>query len=298
MAFGIMQQRNQRFSGTLPTCAAVVLVMYALVSNFAPTVGAQNNDQPALTANEKREAQQLSMMFTSRLGEALDFRLVVDELFVSDAAKRYVEEEKRRATRFNTSAVTLAPGIFVDASLLKKAEPEDWLRLYAASNNFLVLGLIYASRRNVNFDKLQTTDLYPAAVIELVGANPVLRNFIEKKTQVGRLKSAADMRSAANTLEQANAIMRKSLPSPIDLEETTMQMAMRDSGRRLPLTQEELQTARDRLMEPRLEIPDSDYFGFPKSTRMIWVSTFALLDLLLVRVDGKLRIVWAQPIDD
>src|SRR5207237_7072522 len=111
-----------------------------------------------------REAQQLSMMFTSRLGETLDFRLVINEFFVGDPAKRYVEEEKRRAARFETPEVTLAPGIFVDASSLEKAEPEDWLRLYEASNNFLVLGLIYASRRNVNFDKLQTTYLYPTAV--------------------------------------------------------------------------------------------------------------------------------------
>ena len=77
-----------------------------------------------------------------------------------------------------------------------------------------------------------------------------------------------------------------------------MQIVMRSSARGRRLTPKELRVGRANLMKPRLEIQDSDYFGFPKGTRMMWISSFAMSDLLMVRVKGKLRIVWAQPIDD
>jgi hypothetical protein len=289
---------RSRLQARLRNFALVAAIVSTLTCNLSPTVGAQTASQPLLTATEKREAQQLSITFTRRLGETLDFRHVVDELFVSDAAKRYVKEQQQRAAKFGTQEVTLSPGIFVDASLLEKTDPENWLRLYGAANNLLLLGLIRASLTRANFEELKVTDLYPAAVIDLLDADPLLRNFIEKKTELRPLKTAIEMRRAAATLEQANSMMRNSLPGRIDLEKTTIQMVMRDSSRKRPLSHKELRVGRAKMIEPRLEISDSEYFGFSRGTRMIWVSTFALMDLLLVREDGKLRVVWAQPIAD
>ncbi len=265
--------------------------------NLLPTVRAQTAAEPLLTKREKRDAQRLSVMFTRRLGETRDLRIVMDELFVPDVANHYIAEEKQKASRFGASEITLWSGIFVDNSLLEEAPPEVWLRLYITATNLMLFGLIYASRHHTS-EELEAKDLYPKAVIELLDTNPLTRNLIESKTDLRTLKSAAEMRSVAATLEQAINIMRKSLPTRIDVEKTILQMVMRSSAGGHRLTPKELRIARANLMKPRLEISDSEDFGFPRGSRMIWISSFAMLDLLMVRVGGKLRIVWAQPIAD
>jgi len=132
----------------------------------------------------------------------------------------------------------------------------------------------------------------------LLDRDPLLRNLIEKKTNMGRLESVADMRSATTTLEQAIAMMRTPAPPRIDLERATIQMAVRTFPKGSVIKQDDLERARAEMMKPSVEIPKSDYFGFPKGTRMISVSTFSLHQLLLAKVDGKLRIVWAFPLGD
>ncbi len=282
----------------LRNCLSVVAIISIVACNFCPTVGVQVNNQSTLSAAEEREAQQLSRTFTTRLGDTLDFKIAIHELFIGDAAAHYLAREKQRQSQLGASNVTLSSGLFVDAALLEKAAPDDWLRLYAEANNFLMLGIIHASLRNIDFGDVKPFDLYPPSVRELLDTNPLLRNLIQKKSELRTLKSADEMRSAAATLEQANKAMRAILPARVDIEATVMRLVMRSlaGGRRL--TPEEMDNGRANLLKPRLDITNSDYFGFPKGTRMIWISSFAMMDLLLVRVDGKLRIVWTQPIDD
>jgi hypothetical protein len=276
----------------------VVVTISIVACSFYPTVGVQVNNQSTLSAAEEREAQQLSRTFTTRLGDTLDFNVAVHELFIGDAAAHYLAREKQWQSQLGASDVTLSSGLFVDAALLEKAAPADWLKLYAEATNFLLLGIIHASLKNVDFEDVKASDLYPPSVRELLDTNPLLRNLIQKKSELRRMKSAEEMRSAAGTLEQANKVMRAMLPARVDVEKTVMRLVMRSlaGGRRL--TPAELDAGRASLLKPRLKISEYDYFGFPKGTRMIWISSFAMLDLLLVRVDGKLRIVWAQPIDD
>jgi hypothetical protein len=59
--------------------------------------------------------------------------------------------------------------------------------------------------------------------------------------------------------------------------------------------EKDLEGARAEFITPQLEVADNEYFGFPKGTRMIYVPTFSLHELVLVKVDGKLRVVWAYP---
>lgn len=270
------------------------LAVAIVVRNFFPTVEAQTGKQPVLSEGEKREAQEISVTFTRRLSQTLDFGVVMAELFLSDAVERYLAEEKKRAADSGSSSVTLSAGIFIDVGLLEKATPEDWRNLYVATTNFSLLGFVRLSHQDVSFEDIKPSDLYPAEVIELLDAEPILRNLIEKKTDIRNFKSAGEMRRATAVLQQANAMMRKALPPEIDLEKTAIQMAMRDSSRKQPLDQKELERARAEMTAPKLEISDSEYFGFQKNTRMMWVGTFSMHELLMIRIDGKLRIVWAQ----
>lgn len=276
------------------TRVVTALAVAIVLRNFFPTVEAQTAKQPVLSEGERREAQEMSVTFTRRLSQTLDFGVVMEELFLPDAVERYLAEERKRAANSGSAYVTLSAGIFIDVGLLEKATAEDWRKLYIATNNFTLLGLVYASQQNVSFDDIKPSDLYPAEVIKLLDADPILRNLIEKKTDVRNFKSAEEMRRATAVLQQAGAIMRKGLPNDTDLEKTVIQMVMRDSSRTQPLDQKELEAARADMAAPKLEISDSQYFGFQKNTRMMWVGTFSMLELLVIRRDGKLRIVWAQ----
>jgi hypothetical protein len=270
--------------------------MYLAACNFIPTARAQSPSRPVLTDEEKQEAQQLSVTFAKRLGQTLDFGAVMSELFAPDAVERYLANQKRDAAGNKPRKVMLHAGVFLDGNLLENAGVADWQRLYVATNSFFTLGLAHAYARNTNFEDIRPGDLYPREVIKLLDANPLLRNLIQKKTEERVLKSSSEMRSAAATLEQANVIMRTAMPRGIDLENAALQMVMHTMSKTRPLSDKELEDARAEMMRPQLEIAESDYFGFPKGTRIISIATFSLHQLVLVRVSGKLRVVWAYPL--
>ena len=52
---------------------------------------------------------------------------------------------------------------------------------------------------------------------------------------------------------------------------------------------------RDDFFKPLLVITDDQFFGFPKGTRLIEITTPLLFRLMLVRIDGRLKILWADP---
>jgi hypothetical protein len=271
----------------------LLVVLSVLPRNFFPTIGAQSNKQPVLSEEEKREAERLSLTFTRRLSQTLDMAVVMDELFLPDSVERYIATEKRKASDDKLAYVLFSSGIFVDVSLLERPVLEDWRRFYIATNNFMLLGFIHAFRRNVDFEDIRPTDLYPREVIELLDANPMLRNLIQKKSPVRNFKSFEEMRSATATLDQAVALMRKALPGYIDLEKAVVQMAMRQSSVKRPMKEEDLERARAELIKTQLEVADDKFPGFPKGTRVILVPTFSLHELVLVKVDGRLRVAWA-----
>src|SRR2546421_4997838 len=155
--------RLRRLSGG----RTLILVLAAIISgNFIPTVGAQTNSQAPLTEDERREARQLSVTFTKRLGETLDFEIVMRELFVPDAVEQYVGFEKKQAAQSGYPWVILSPGIFIDVALLDKANANDWRNLYVQTSNFVLLGFVHGLQSNTDFEKLKPTDLYPATVIQ------------------------------------------------------------------------------------------------------------------------------------
>jgi hypothetical protein len=271
----------------------LLVVLSVLPRNFFPTVGAQSNQQPVLSQEEKREAEQLSLTFTRRLSQTLDMAVVMDELFLPDSVERYIAAEKSKASRDKLRYVFFSSGIFVDVSLLEKPVLEDWRRFYIATNNFMLLGLVHAFRRNVDFEDMKATDLYPREVIELLDANPMLSNLIQKKSPVRNFKSFEEMRGATATLDQAVALMRKDLPGNADLEKAVVQMAMGQLSVKRPIKEEDLQKARAELIKPQLEVADEAYPGFPKGTRVVLVPTFSFHELVLVKVDGRLRVAWA-----
>ena len=274
-------------------CLAFLLVLSVLPRNVFPMVEAQGNQQPVLSEQEKREAEQLSVAFTKRLGQTLDMAVVMDELFLPDSIERYLAVEKRKASNDKVPDILFWSGISVDVSLLEKPALEDWRRFYIATNNFMLMGLVYALSRNANFEEIKPADLYPREVIELLDHDPMLNNLILKKSSVRTFKSFEEMRSATATLEQAVAFMRTVSPANIDLEKAIVQTAIGQSSVKRPIKEEDLAKARTELIKPQLEVDGDAFLGFPKGTRVISVPSLPFHQLVLVRADGRLRVAWA-----
>jgi hypothetical protein len=207
------------------------------------------------------------------------------------------QKRKRELQNLGQPLLRFHPGIFVDPRLLDSATPDDWRRLYNATYSFLLLGFVHALARKTDFDNLQAADLYPPEVIRLLDADPLLSNVVKRKGNVRNFASPSEMRAATAVLERANVMSRKAIPHPIDLEAIVIQMALGNSTKQPGISPEQRLLARESLT-PEAHITDAEYFGFPQGSRMFWVRTFSFLDILLIRVDGKLRIVWAQPIAD
>ena len=268
------------------------LVFACMTSHVIPTVGAQTLVQSDLTDNEKRETRQLSITFTKRLGESLDFEVVMRELFVPDAVEQYLAFEKKKAARSGYPWEILGPGIFIDAALLDKANADDWRNLYVQTNNFLLLGFVHGLQSNTDFEKLKPTDLYPAAVIQLLDRDPLLKNFILKKSESRNFRSVADMRNAAATLARANELMRRD-SQPIDLEAAFLRLATHNAPTQAP-DGLDLDKVRDLAINVELEsnaVPP----GLSAGGRTILVTTLSLHVLSLVRTEGRLKVVWAFP---
>ena len=188
----ITRQRRQSLRKPLQVFV-VGLVFSCMTSHVIPTLGAQTDNQAPLTEDERREAHQLSVTFTKRLGETLDFEVVMRELFVPDAVEQYVAVEKKKAAQSGYPWVILSREIFIDIALLDKANVNDWRNLYVQTNNFALLGFVHGLRSNIDFEKLKPTDLYPAAVIQLLDRDPLLKNFILKKDGSRNFRSVADI---------------------------------------------------------------------------------------------------------
>src|SRR5256885_12681196 len=251
-----MRERNQQpsFSPARRNLTLAALVLSSLLHTFIPTVGAQMANAPQLTDSESKEAQKLSTTFTNRLGETLDFDIVMKELFLPDAVERFVANEKQKAAKNKFPNVFLWPGMFISTSTLATASANDWRRLYVATANFLLLGFV----RMVRSGDLQKTSLdafYPRPVVALVNGNLLLRNFIQKKDLTRPLKSAEEMRSAAATLEQANTILRKDVPSTPNLEELVIEFGVRTASKTHPITAPDFERVRAKMITA--EISDS-----------------------------------------
>jgi hypothetical protein len=276
-------------------CAFILALASILSCNFIPTLGAQTNSQAPLTEDERREAHQLSVTFTKRLGETLDFEVVMRELFVPDAAERYIALEKKKAAQEGYPFVILDPGIFVDVALLDKASADDWRKLYVQTNNFILLGLVHGLRSNADFEKLKRADLYPATVIRLLDRDPLLKNLILKNARSRNFGSVADMQSAAATLARANELTRRDA-QPIDLEEAFLRLAMRNppSPARGSIDKDKI---RDLAIHVEIE-RNADLLAGATGERIIMVTTMSLHGLALVRSGGRLKVLWAYPLGD
>jgi hypothetical protein len=265
--------------------SAALMIVLVVVGNLSSASAAAVRQRQQVTEAEIREAQEILVDFTLRFAETKDLAPVAKELYFDDFMARYV---KSRASNpdFNPAIdVYFAPGLVYDSRLLTTATVADWQRLYLAVNNFLLFGFIRGMKKAPkDADDVKAGDLYPSSVFRLLAKNRNLENMIVRKGAQPPLSTPEEMRDAAATLEQANAILRQ------------------ESGSKplLKVNREELakMLGPDDFFKPQLEVFDETYFEFPKGTRLLFINTPLGLRLMLARDGNKLKIFWTEIIAD
>jgi hypothetical protein len=250
-----------------------------LVSLIIPLVAviaiSRTANSQELTKAEEQEARTLAAQFIGQFAESKDLTPVVEQLYVSDFIQRFNKSKLKQPEM--SLDLYFMPGLEYDPMLLSQGTPDDWRRFYIAENNFIFLGIVYASKKiSDKGDDITATDLYPQPVIDLLNQNPNLSNVIVRKGRGRPIGSIDELHRATETLQQASTIMR---------EKTSAK-----------LNQKELVSAlKDKMFKPQLEISDVEYLGLPEHSRIIFMKTPVLYLLMFVRQNNQLRIIYAIP---
>lgn len=246
--------------------------------------------QGHLTPAESQGVQEVISLFMKRLEETADLSLLFDDLYVADFIQRYVKQQQANAlkdkARFNT--ILFVSGLEYKAELLARASHNDWRRLYVASYNLLYYGLAAGLNRMAKDllsgkqpDVEALKDIYPQKVVKLLDQHPILNNLLIKKEKAKPISTLEEMQSVIATLEQVMALLREG--------ENKKPLFLTDELKRLF----ELLRQPD-LAQISVEITDGEFFGYPRGTRIFYAQTPIMLQLIIVKADGKYKIVWTE----
>ncbi len=269
------------FRHALRIATIFIVTQSLLLSSLAAP---RTEEKPTLFEGIK--AQEISNLFMKRLEETGDFSRVIDDLFVEDFMWRYVQEQKRDAAESNSpAAISFTLGLDYKPELLTQATTQDWRRLYVATYNFfyhvMVLGLNQSANDLLN-DKEPDDEVFekllPANVSLLLDGHPILKNLLESKGEPKAIETLEELRDVSETLEMALRLLQSNQTMKLTVESKQVLEKFKLGD----------------FAEPRLEIAENEYFGYPAGTRMLLAITPLLLGLRLVDVNGTQKILWAE----
>lgn len=246
-------------------------------------------DSDRVTPDEAAEARRVARRFADLFAERGDFGAVVDELYVRDFARRFVEQSRAEVASSGARAPrNFVPGLEYAPSALDDATEDDWRRFYLAANGVLLRGLVAslnasapALLKGKTPAESSVRDMYPRGVRRLFDDDPILRNFVERRGDRTPVASAADMRRVTTLLERALAV-------PDEAGRPSSRALTTDAEKAVALI------ASSDLGAPEATTLREAYFGYPPGTRVVRVVSL-MYELLLAREDGELRVVWAEP---
>lgn len=238
---------------------------------------------------ESQGVKEVANQFIKRLEETADLSLLFSELYASDFIERYIKQQQKNVARDQraSEALFFAPGLEYAPQLLKQATPDEWKRFYVATYNFIYYGFVIGMNRSAK-DLLSgkepssqiLKDIYPPKVVKLFGQHPILKNLIEMK-QRRLIETVEEMRSVIATLEQAITLLHA--------EEAKKLYQLTDDSKKLIELLKQPLTA-----EASVEVVDEEFFGYPQGTRVLYVPTPFMLQLIIVNTDRKYIIVWTE----
>lgn len=286
-------------------CRRAVAVLM-LVLTLAARAGARQEEK--LSPAEELEVARLAEQFNKSL-EQDNLSALIEELYVKDF------EERLRPNLNHYSYVAS-----VKDEVAERASREDLRRFYAAVTNFCYasgfLYVIKSYQREQRGEKDERepaiSELLPPDIIAVLKTDPILAQMVaeaedeerrrspqtdveqeaeERKERDNEIKSVEALRGFASTLEKASALIRahlKTLTGARTLNEVVSEIERQRT--------EESAGDDDERTRPSVKILNTEFFGYPKGTRLITVKVL-MFSLNLVEVEGKLKILGAYIID-
>ena len=257
---------------------------------LAPSALAHQSD-PQITTTEYQASREIAALFTRHLQQTGDLAPILGELYVGDFIERYVRQQQETLAEDQRPSplIHFAPGLEFKSNLLRQATPDEWRRFYVATCNFLYDGIQRGMTKfakdilgGMELTDIKKTDLYPAKVVSLLNAHPILKNVILKNEHSTPIGTTDEMRSVTATLEQALALTaeeRNKGPHEPTEEYKRLVDLMEQAG----------------ILKPSVDVLEKDFFGYSPGTRIIQVLTPFMFRLTLINVGGKYKILWAEP---
>jgi hypothetical protein len=277
-------------------------LLLALVTLLAAApVRAQAAEE--LTAEEEREARELARQFAERTRETNDVGPPVAALFVADFAERLRHERDRM------------PMNFVEPEVSRRATDEELRGFYVAQFNFFSLTLAYwmttadMGESDDGDDGWNLEKMYPPEVAGVLRSDPTIAGFVAKHEANEALKASGAPAPEGEQEEEVDERFVKDLSTLHTVTATGSKAAEAlrpyvppySSIRRAQEEKEEAPPDEfEEVHTPHLESEGCGEFGLPDGTRVIQIQVEPARDmqfsLLMVRADGRLRILYAFPV--
>lgn len=256
------------------------LILTILLSIICANSLYAQDDEPKLTASEKRQAQRLAARFYNRLAQTQDITPLMREFFIKDFGSWY----KKILTEDS------------DPEIPKTATEKETERYYATVNNYF-----YLYFNSVNFVQIMNPELNPKGIIDIKGASEVVNDEIEKQLKNAGLQydtNNFDPRSFSFGFSKAGDSFGKVLEKANKFNSI---LRIVEAKFRLE-TKKKLPKIRLYFLPKDFEV-ETEYedFKFPKRTKLIMVwnknldSTYIPCVMTLIREKGKLKVLIIFP---
>lgn len=245
------------------------------------------------TEEEARQVQEVANEFERRMRETRDVESLND-LFLRDYVRLQREEEKALNPGQSLDLIPSMP-LWVKADLVPQVAQRDWERFQFAHFNFqyyfillLVSRLKLAEIANVNDDFREK--LYPAEVLALLRADPILRgpygSGVDNKNHA--IDTVEELTSLISTLEQVTLKLRQAFLKNPPEQTRIYQENLRHARKKEP-------SDSNRLIWPDLYGTRERRLGFPRGTRFFHrITADEMFELSLVKTDTGMKIVSAR----
>ena len=252
-------------------CIATLLTVILIVGGNGPTVRATTlQEQAPVTEQEKTEVQAFAKRFVERLLQTRDFRPLIPTFFLTNFTAIPKQDFYEK----------VAPELYA------KLSKEERVRLFVAQENlgyFITLDVMTQSDSHTTSDPPPFEQILPAAVARKLSRSKLLEGTAKFTTRKELLSELSRLEPA---ILEARSFLRKK-----NLEQSTQFLAT--LGR----------FERDQHLGYRVRssLVDEDLrreFGFARfevGQKVFSVDTPILIQLILVKDAGKLRVVTVVP---
>jgi hypothetical protein len=242
-----------------------------------------------LTRAEEKEVHELAGEFTRRLISDKDLNSVVDDLFVPDFIERYQKAERDGVAQGSAAVRLYLMGDVAD-QVVEESEPAALRKYFQAVTAFFgTMMVAYATRCEEQLDDdnddacVKSRVLTPGVQLAL-NQSHVLKGWINADEEGDSVATVEELRDSTAAIERGLAQLRE--------EQRDLDFAVVEQ------TAWFKKWTGNEVTEPDTSTLKADAFGYSAGTRMIRIFTHTGLTLTMVRMDGRLRILWAQFVDD